>query len=104
MYDEPLPGHSFPIAISAEQAQHPLGLWQGWINGADITGSTDSARIDVIGNPYDNIPPGRYFNPAAFALPTKATLAMREPTLFPASMIGIPSTTNNVWVSRPPFM
>ena len=42
-------------------------------NGADISGSTDAARIDVIGNPYDNIPAGRYFNPAAFALPAKAT-------------------------------
>jgi hypothetical protein len=42
-------------------------------NGADISGSTDAARIDVIGNPYDNIPAGHYFNPAAFALPAKAT-------------------------------
>jgi hypothetical protein len=42
-------------------------------NGADISGSTDAARIDVISNPYDNIPAGHYFNPAAFALPAKAT-------------------------------
>jgi hypothetical protein len=42
-------------------------------NGADISGSTDSARIDVISNPYDDIPAGRYFNPAAFAVPAKAT-------------------------------
>ena len=42
-------------------------------NGADITGSTDGARIDVISNPYDNIPAGRYFNPAAFAVPAHAT-------------------------------
>jgi hypothetical protein len=42
-------------------------------DGADISGSTDAARIDVISNPYDNIPAGRYFNPAAFARPAKAT-------------------------------
>ena len=42
-------------------------------NGADLTGSTDGARISVISNPYDDIPAGRYFNPAAFAVPAKAT-------------------------------
>jgi len=42
-------------------------------NGADISGSTDGARIDVISNPYDNVPTGHYLNPAAFALPAKAT-------------------------------
>jgi len=42
-------------------------------NGADITGSTDGARILVAGNPYDGIPAGRYFNPAAFAVPAKGT-------------------------------
>jgi Carboxypeptidase regulatory-like domain len=42
-------------------------------DGADISGSTDAARIDVISNPYDNIAAGRYFNPAAFARPAKAT-------------------------------
>jgi hypothetical protein len=42
-------------------------------NGEDLTGSTDSARIDVVGNPYSNIPAGLYFNPAAFALPAKGT-------------------------------
>jgi hypothetical protein len=38
-------------------------------NGENISGSTDSARIQVIGNPYNNVPAGLYFNPAAFAVP-----------------------------------
>jgi hypothetical protein len=42
-------------------------------NGANITGSNTGARINVISNPYDNIPAGRYFNPAAFALPAVGT-------------------------------
>lgn len=41
-------------------------------NGADLTGSTESARVDVVGDPY--LPKGdrtffRNFNPAAFAAP-----------------------------------
>jgi hypothetical protein len=42
-------------------------------NGENITGSTDSARIEVIGNPYNNVPAGLYFNPAAFAVPAVHT-------------------------------
>jgi hypothetical protein len=38
-------------------------------NGENISGSTDSARIQVIGNPYNNVPAGLYFNPAAFTVP-----------------------------------
>ena len=50
-------------------------------NGADITGSTDGARIDVISNPYDSIPAGHYFNPAAFALPAKGTFGNAGPNI-----------------------
>src|SRR5262249_19526998 len=50
-------------------------------DGQDITGSTDSARIDVVSNPYDNIPAGRYFNPAAFARPAKATFGNAGPNI-----------------------
>jgi hypothetical protein len=50
-------------------------------DGQDITGSTDSARIDVVGNPYDNIPAGRYFNPTAFARPAKATFGNAGPNI-----------------------
>ncbi len=42
-------------------------------DGADISGSTDAARINVVSNPYGDIPAGHYFNPAAFARPAKAT-------------------------------
>jgi hypothetical protein len=47
-------------------------------NGVDFTGTpTTGARIDVVGNPYQNIPAGTpglphgvmYFNPAAFSVP-----------------------------------
>jgi hypothetical protein len=43
-------------------------------NSQDISGSSDSARIDVIGDPRANVPAGLYFNPAAFALPVKPSL------------------------------
>lgn len=50
-------------------------------NSADLTGSTDGARIEVIGNPYDSIPAGRYFNPAAFAVPVKGTFGNAGPNV-----------------------
>ena len=52
-------------------------------NGLDITGSaSEGARIDVVGNPYANVPQGspglphgeRRFNPAAFAEPAVGTI------------------------------
>ena len=44
-------------------------------NGLDITGSpNEGARIDVIGNPFNNVPAGKYFNPAAFARPAVGTI------------------------------
>ena len=42
-------------------------------NSQNTTGSTDGARIQVVGNPYDNIPQGLYFNPAAFVVPAVHT-------------------------------
>jgi hypothetical protein len=50
-------------------------------NGENITGSTDSARIEVIGNPYDNIPAGHYFNPAAFTVPKIGTFGNAGPAI-----------------------
>lgn len=52
-------------------------------NSVDFTGSpTSGARIDVVGNPYADIPAGtpglphgvKYFNPAAFSVPAIGTL------------------------------
>ena len=42
-------------------------------NGENITGSTDNARIEVVSNPYNNVPKGLYFNPAALAVPAVHT-------------------------------
>jgi hypothetical protein len=38
-----------------------------WADGYDVTGSTDDARGELVGNPYANVPAGMVFNPAAFA-------------------------------------
>ena len=46
------------------------------INGSsvDYTGTPDvSARLNVVGNPFQNVPAGDYFNPAAFAPPALGT-------------------------------
>jgi len=52
-------------------------------NNVDFTGTpTSGARIDVVGDPYANVPAGtpglphgvRYFNPAAFSVPAIGTL------------------------------
>jgi hypothetical protein len=50
-------------------------------NGEVISGSTDSARIEVLSNPYDNIPAGHYFNPAAFAVPAVHTFGNAGPNI-----------------------
>lgn len=40
---------------------------------ANVSLSTDGARIFVLSNPYDNIPAGHYYNPAAFGVPKTGT-------------------------------
>ena len=40
-----------------------------------------TARINVIGNPYANVPANAFFNPAAFALPALGTNAPSTPAL-----------------------
>jgi hypothetical protein len=48
----------------------------------DYTGTPDATgRIDVVGNPYANVPAGAYFNAAAFALPALGTASPATPTL-----------------------
>jgi hypothetical protein len=59
--------------ITSFQTGAPFTPGFSTTDGADITGSTDGARINVLSNPYDNIPAGRYFNPAPFGRPAKGT-------------------------------
>lgn len=43
-------------------------------NGVDYTGTPDvGARVNVVGDPFANVPAGHYFNPSAFALPALGT-------------------------------
>lgn len=43
-------------------------------SGVDYTGTPDvGARLNVVGNPFQNVPAGDYFNPAAFAPPALGT-------------------------------
>jgi hypothetical protein len=59
--------------ITTFQTGAPYTSGVSTTNGEDISGSTDGARIKVVSNPYNNIPPGLYFNPSAFALPAVST-------------------------------
>ncbi len=70
--------------LSGITTSRPAPVYAGFTttNGADITGSTDGARIDVISNPYDNIPAGHYFNPAAFAVPVKGDVSETPAPIF----------------------
>jgi len=44
-----------------------------WTDSRDVTGSTDTATGQLIGNPYQNVPTGLQFNPAAYAPTPKGT-------------------------------
>jgi len=70
------------------------------INGTsiDYTGTPDvSARPLVVGNPFQNVPAGDYFNPAAFAPPALGT-TVTTPTLGNmgggSGVMWLPRTTN----------
>jgi hypothetical protein len=48
----------------------------------DYTGTPDvNARLNVVGNPYSNVPAGAFFNPTAFALPALGTTSPSTPIL-----------------------
>jgi hypothetical protein len=56
----------------------------GFASGStpDYTGTPDvGARINVVGDPYANVPAGAFFNPAAFALPALGTASPATPVL-----------------------
>ena len=95
-YDLPKPGqllHFKPLGIVTDNwnlsgitgfaSGAPFTPSFSTTNGLDITGSaSEGARIDVVGNPFANVPQGTpglphgriYFNPAAFAEPAIGTL------------------------------
>jgi hypothetical protein len=58
-------------SIYTAQSGAPTGVSYGYSPSQDVVGtSTDSGRVNVIGNPNSNVPAGLYaFNPAAFAPP-----------------------------------
>ena len=59
--------------ITTFQTGSPFTPGFSTTNGQDISGSTEAARIDVVGNPYRILARGAYFNVAAFARPAKGT-------------------------------
>jgi hypothetical protein len=66
--------------------------------GVDYTGTPDvGARLNVVGNPFQNVQPGFYFNPAAFAPPAIGT-TITTPVLGDlaggSGVMYLPRTTN----------
>jgi hypothetical protein len=48
----------------------------------DYTGTPNvTARMNVVGDPYSNVPAGSFFNPSAFALPALGTASPSSPVL-----------------------
>jgi hypothetical protein len=60
--------------ISTFQSGSPFTPGFTTTNSQDISGSTEAARIDVIGDPTVGAAPGTFFNTAAFARPQQGTL------------------------------
>jgi hypothetical protein len=65
----------------------------------DYTGTPDiTARINVVGNPYQNVPAGAFFNPNAFALPALGTNSPATPVIGSlgggAGVLSYPHVTN----------
>ena len=95
-YDLPKPGKMFNMKVLGYVADNwtlsgitgfstgaPFTPSFSTTNGLDITGSaSEGARINVVGNPYANVPQGTpglphgqlWFNPAAFAEPAIGTI------------------------------
>jgi hypothetical protein len=70
--------------VMSSQSGAPYNPGFAFASGSvpDYTGTPDvTARINVVGNPYQNIPTGAYFNPAAFALPALGTASPVAPTI-----------------------
>lgn len=81
-YQLPFAAHSAGITklAAAGWAVNAIVVWQTGIpftvlNEANVNGaSTGGDRPDVVGNPFANIPPGDFFNPAAFVSQAPGTI------------------------------
>ena len=70
--------------VTSVQSGAPFSPTFGFTSGSvpDYTGTPDvTARMNIIGNPYANVPAGSFFNPAAFALPALGTTSPSTPVL-----------------------
>jgi len=70
--------------VVSSQSGAPFSPTFGFSSGTvpDHTGTPDvAARLNVVGNPYANVPAGSFFNPAAFALPALGTASPATPVL-----------------------
>ena len=111
-YDLPSPGHALNSRLLAAFLDHWTlsGIFSmqsgapftpGFsINGAtvDYTGTPDiGARLNVVGDPWSNVPAGLYYNPAAFAPPALGT-TITTPVLGTAGggagLLTLPRVTN----------
>jgi hypothetical protein len=60
--------------ITMFQSGSPFTPGFSTTDGQDISGSTEGARIDVVGDPTRDVAPGTFYNTAAFARPKQGTL------------------------------
>jgi hypothetical protein len=70
--------------VASSTSGAPFNPSYGFSSGTvpDYTGTPNvSARPNVVGDPYANIPAGSFFNPAAFALPALGTTSPSAPIL-----------------------
>ena len=70
--------------VVSSQSGGPFAPTYGFASGSvpDYTGTPDvTARMNVVGNPYANVPAGSLFNPSAFALPALGNTSPATPVL-----------------------
>jgi hypothetical protein len=60
--------------ITTFQSGSPFTPCFTTVDGQDISGSSEGARINVVGDPRSDLAPGTFFNTAAFARPARGTM------------------------------
>lgn len=60
--------------VTTFQSGSPFTPGFSTTDGQDISGSTENARIDVVGDPTRDVAPGTFFNTKAFARPQQGTM------------------------------